>query len=109
MIFWTIRTEKTGWSVTMQKISLILPVATLSAIRCRTNPKMISQIVSQKTLLAQIPFVENVDDELAAVKKESEENLKQQQEMFGLQKNDPPEEDNLDDSQQKAEEKKIDE
>lgn len=66
-------------------------------------------IVSQKTLLAQIPFVENVDDELAAVKKESEENLKQQQEMFGLQKNDPPEEDNSDDSQQKAEEKKIDE
>lgn len=67
-------------------------------------------IVSQKTLLAQIPFVEDVDEELAAVKKESEESLKQQQEMFGMQGNDPPEDNNPDNSsQKKTEEKKVDE
>ena len=64
-------------------------------------------IVSQKTLLAQIPFVENVDDEMAAVQKESEENLKQQQEMFGIQKNDPPEEGNPDNPSDKLKEKKL--
>ena len=66
-------------------------------------------IVSQKTLLAQIPFVENVDDEMAAVQKESEENLKQQQEMFGIQKNDPPEEGNPDNPSDKLKEKKLNE
>ena len=67
-------------------------------------------IVSQKTLLAQIPFVEDVDEEMAAVKKESEESLKQQQEMFGMQGNDPPEENDPDkSSQKKTEEKKVDE
>ena len=67
-------------------------------------------IVSQKTLLAQIPFVEDVDEEMAAVKKESEESLKQQQEMFGMQGNDPPEDNDPDDSsQKKTEEKKVDE
>lgn len=74
----------------------------------------ISQIVSnlwgkvgKKTLLAQIPFVDDPDEELKTVEKETEEDIKRQQEMFGLQKNDPPEEGGPDDSQQ--EEKKIDE
>ena len=74
----------------------------------------ISQIVSnlwgkvgKKTLLAQIPFVDDPDEELKTVEKETEEDIKRQQEMFGLQKNDPPEEGSPDDSQQ--EEKKIDE
>lgn len=49
--------------------------------------------VSKKTLLSQIPFVENVDDELAAVEKESEEALKQQQELFGIGSNTPIPED----------------
>lgn len=49
--------------------------------------------VSQKTLLSQVPFVENVDEELAAVKKESEEAAKQQMAMFGLGSNTPPEDD----------------
>lgn len=48
--------------------------------------------VSRKTLLSQIPFVEDVDEELAAVEKEEAESLKQQQEMFGNQPNTPPEE-----------------
>lgn len=46
--------------------------------------------VSKKTLLSQIPFVEDVDEELTAVEKETEENLKQQQAMFGLGSNTPP-------------------
>ena len=46
--------------------------------------------VSKKTLLSQIPFVENVDEELVAVEKESEEAVKQQQAMFGLGSNVPP-------------------
>lgn len=46
--------------------------------------------VSKKTLLSQVPFVQNVDDELAAVEKEAEENIKRQQEVFGMQSNIPP-------------------
>ena len=46
--------------------------------------------VSKKTLLSQVPFVQNVDDELAAVEKETEENIKRQQEVFGMQSNIPP-------------------
>lgn len=49
--------------------------------------------VSKKTLLSQVPFVGNVDDEVAAVEKEAEEALKHQQEMFGLGSNTPPDED----------------
>lgn len=48
--------------------------------------------VGKKTLLSQIPFVDNVEDELAAVEKEAEDALKQQQAMFGLGSNPPPEE-----------------
>lgn len=47
--------------------------------------------VSRKTLLSQVPFVEDVDAELTAVEKEAEEALKQQQAMFGLGSNTPPE------------------
>ena len=38
--------------------------------------------VSRKTLLSQIPFVEDVDNELETLDKEAEENLKRQQEAF---------------------------
>lgn len=72
----------------------------ITPIFTRAMPKNlleISQIVanlwgkvSKKTLLSQIPFVEDVDSELAAVEKEAEENLKQQQAMFGLGSNTPP-------------------
>lgn len=46
--------------------------------------------VSKKTLLTQIPFVENVEEELKAVEKEEQENLKRQKDLFGNQPNDPP-------------------
>lgn len=47
--------------------------------------------VSRKTLLSQIPFVEDPDEELKAVEKEEQENLKKQKELFGNQPNEPPE------------------
>ena len=58
--------------------------------------------VSRKTLLSQVPFVDDVDEELKALETEEEENLKRQQEVFGLKDNTPPEQD-LDD------EEKVDE
>ena len=51
--------------------------------------------VSKKTLLAQVPFVDNVDEELAAVEKETEESIRQQQAMFGNQANEPPEDEEV--------------
>ena len=47
--------------------------------------------VSRKTLLSQVPFVDDVDEELKALETEEEENLKRQQEVFGMQANTPPE------------------
>lgn len=56
----------------------------------------ISQIVSnlwgkvgKKTLLSQIPFVEDPDEELETVEREAKEAAKQQQEMFGVGRNAP--------------------
>lgn len=49
--------------------------------------------VSRKTLLSQVPFVDDVDAEVAAVEKEAEEALKQQQAMFGIGTNTPPPDD----------------
>lgn len=46
--------------------------------------------VGKKTLLSQIPFVEDVNAELEAVEKEAEEVVRQQQAMFGLGSNTPP-------------------
>ena len=37
-----------------------------------------------------MPFVENVDDEVAAVETEAQEAAKQQMELFGLGSNTPP-------------------
>ena len=52
--------------------------------------------VSRKTLLSQVPFVDDVDEELKALDEETEENLKRQQEVFGMQENTPPQEGNPD-------------
>ena len=41
-------------------------------------------------MLSQVPFVDDVDAEVAAVEKEAEEALKQQRAMFGLGSNTPP-------------------
>lgn len=48
--------------------------------------------VSRKTLLAQIPFVEDPDAEIAAVDEENAEAVRQQQELFAGNVNDKPEE-----------------
>lgn len=55
--------------------------------------------VSKKTLLSQIPFVEDIESELQAIEQEEQENIKKQQEMFGNQPNTPPQdnEENNDD------------
>lgn len=62
--------------------------------------------VSRKTLLSQVPFVDNVDDELKALDEETEENLKRQQEMFGMQGNTPPDQTDLDKEEKSPEKKK---
>lgn len=46
--------------------------------------------VSRKTLLSQIPFVNDPDEELKVVEAEEKEALKQQQEMFGNRSNTLP-------------------
>lgn len=48
--------------------------------------------VSRKTLLAQIPFVEDPEEELKVVEKEAQEESERQQAMFGIGANAPPEE-----------------
>ena len=63
--------------------------------------------VSRKTLLSQIPFVDNVDDELAALNQETEENMKRQQEVFGLQSA-PPDSENPDNAEKKDDSKRDD-
>ena len=62
--------------------------------------------VSRKTLLSQVPFVDNVDDELKALDEETEENLKRQQEMFGMQGNTPPDQTDPDKEEKSPEKKK---
>lgn len=52
--------------------------------------------VSRKTLLSQVPFVDDVDEELKVLDEETEENLKRQQEVFGMQENTPPQDGNPD-------------
>lgn len=61
--------------------------------------------VSRKTLLSQIPFVGNVDDELEALDQETEENMKRQQEVFGLQST-PPDSEDPDKAEKKDDSKK---
>lgn len=65
----------------------------------------ISQIVSnlwgkvgKKTLLAQIPFVDDPEEELKTVEKEAEDDLKRQQEMFSMTANTPPDDTDTSDS-----------
>ena len=62
--------------------------------------------VSRKTLLSQVPFVDNVDDELKALDEETEENLKRQQEMFGMQGNTPPDQTEKEEEEKTSDKKK---
>lgn len=83
--------------------AITVEVEDIKAVMTRSLPKNLLEIsqmvanlwgkVSKKTLLAQVPFVEDVEKELQAVEKESEEALKQQQAMFGIGTNSPPDED----------------
>ena len=87
-----------GWLSKSRSVNI--NVSGITPTLTRAMPKNlleISQIVanlwgkvSKKTLLSQVPFVDNVEDEVAAVEKEAEEAAKQQQAMFGLGSNSPP-------------------
>lgn len=87
----------------LSKKGIQVNVAGITPVFTRALPKNlleISQIVanlwgkvSKKTLLSQVPFVENVEEELDATEKEAEEALKQQQALFGLGNNPPPDDD----------------
>ena len=93
------------WLYTSRQI--IINTAGITPTFTRALPKNlleISQIVanlwgkvSKKTLLSQIPFVDDVDEELAVVEKEAEEAAKQQQAIFGLGNNTPPPEEDPED------------
>ena len=57
------------------------------------NAQMVSMLeghVSQKTLLQQLPFVEDPDAEIEALKKEADAELKRQQALFMMRPNTPP-------------------
>lgn len=90
---------------------------TITAVFTRALPKNnleISQmvanlkgIVSQRTLLAQIPFVDNPDEEIKAVDEENQKAIERQQAMFG---NTPPEEsEGGDETEEDSDENKTDE
>ena len=88
-------------------ISGIIPTFTRALPK---NLLEISQIISnlwgkisKRTLLSQVPFVDDVEAEVEAVEKEAEEALKQQQAMFGIGTNTPP----PDDGKETVKEKKT--
>lgn len=64
-----------------------LPKNLLEIAQMVTNLK---GTVSQKTLLSQIPFVEDPDDEIEAAAAENEAVVKHQKDLFGNQQNTPP-------------------
>lgn len=80
-----------------------IDVAGIMPTFTRAMPKNlleISQIVAnlwgkvgKKTLLSQIPFVDDPDEELKTVEKEAAEALEQQQQLFGNPQNTPPPDD----------------
>ena len=53
--------------------------------------------VSRKTLIQQLPFVEDPEAEMESVKEENKEAVEQQQGLFGYQPNTPPEGDGEED------------
>lgn len=84
----------------LSKKGIAVDITGITPTFTRAMPKNlleISQIVSnlwgkvsRKTLLSQVPFVDDVDEELKAVEKEEQENMEKQQAMFGLGSNTPP-------------------
>lgn len=105
----------TNWMATSGQGN-INPIG-ITPIFTRALPKNlleISQIVanlwgkvSKKTLLAQIPFVEDPDEELKVVEQEEKESVKRQQEMFGMGSNTEPE--NSEEESPEKDEEEVDE
>lgn len=69
----------------------------------------LKDIVSMKTLLKQIPFVEDPDAEIEEVEKAAEEAVKRQQAMFAAGENTPPEDLEDEESEDAQEEEKEEE
>lgn len=64
----------------------------------------LKEMVSQKTLLKLLPFVEDPDFEAEEVKMQAEENVRRQQELFSSNQNTPPDEEtDLDEDEEPAE------
>lgn len=84
--------------------AITVNIADINMTMTRALPKNLLEIsqmvsnlwgkVSKKTLLAQVPFVEDVDKELKAVEKEAKEAAEQQMAVFGLGSNTLPDEEN---------------
>lgn len=84
--------------------AITVNIADINMTMTRALPKNLLEIsqmvsnlwgkVSKKTLLAQVPFVEDVDEELKAVEKETKEAAEQQMAVFGLGSNTLPDEEN---------------
>lgn len=80
--------------------SISIDVSGIEPTFTRAMPKNLLEIsqyvanlwgkVSRKTLLAQIPFVDDPEEELKIVEKEEQEYLQKQQAMFGMTANTPP-------------------
>lgn len=68
----------------------------------------LKDLVSMETLLKQIPFVEDVEDEIEKVKEQKLEAVQMQQEMFAEGANNPPD-DTEEDSEEDSEEEPEDE
>lgn len=83
-----------------KKKSIQIDISGITPTFTRALPKNlleISQIVAnlwgkvgRKTLLSQVPFIDDVDAEIKAVEKEEKEAAKQQMELFGLGNNTLP-------------------
>ena len=65
--------------------------------------------VGRKTLLAQIPFVDDPDEELRVIEKEEQEAIRKQKEAFGLGSNTPPDEEQEDELPEKKKRGDVDE
>lgn len=86
--------------------AVMINVNGITPVFTRALPKNlleISQIVAnlwgkvgKKTLLSQIPFVDDPDEELETIEKEEQQALEKQQAIFGKFSNKPPDEEEID-------------
>lgn len=105
-----LRTRLRIFSNYMAKKNIRVDVVGITPTFTRALPKNlleISQIVanlwgkvSRKTLLSQIPFVDDADAEIKALDVESEAEMERQQKMFGMTANTPPPKDGDEDGEE---------